>query len=152
MKFPKFEKDFLYLAVPFIVVYILLGLVGVGLLNKLFFSTAFFWNNMLIHPKLKDRAESRRYRLAFLKLVYLFDFYLQKYCNRSQNKYLTTFLQVLQPLVFATILMIAGGQGNPVYSVFGSLFFVGLNIIILKYFLIEKEIPEDSAYSEGYDI
>jgi len=102
------------------------------LLNKLFFSIAYFWHTLLSHPNIMVKVESKRYRYSFIKHIYILDCYLQKTCNKNENKYLAKVLRALQVFGFVVILYFIGDMGNPLYSIVGSVIFEGLAIGLRK--------------------
>ena len=139
----KIDRNYFYHLILFIFIYLFLSVLDVALLNKLFFSIAYFWHTLLRHPNIQVKVESKRYRYSFIRYIFVMDCYLQNTLNKNKNIYLVMILRACPVFGFVLALYFIGDMGNPFYSIVGSVVFEAVAIGAQK--IPFKWPPDQSA-------
>ncbi len=130
----------------FLICWPVLYLFKIEFINCLFFTTSFVWHFALLTPGIREKVMNKKQRLSFINVIVRSNYYLQLFIRIKNFKYSSSFVRAISPLVFTLLLVVAGGSGNLLFTLLGSVAFE------LVYLLLSKKItstPLDDAEIPG---
>lgn len=119
----------------FLIFWGLLNLLKVDFLNNLFFVMAYVWHFTLLTPGLKEKVMTSKQRYSFLSVVVRINYYLQLFIKITKYPFGPSIVRAISPLAFTSLLLIAGGNGNILFAILGSVCFE-----VSYYFLNKKMV------------
>lgn len=112
------NRYYLYGLVPLFITCFILFLVSSSFEVALFFAIGFIWPYSFSTPGLREKLEDKEYRLSFLRLIYRYQYFLEK--RLPQPKALA---QTLAPFLASSLLLFLHLSLFPLYVLAGSLFY-----------------------------
>lgn len=119
----------------FFIFYSIFSLLKIHFLNTLFFMLAYIWHFALLTPGLKEKIFTKKQRFSFINVVVRVNHYLQLLIKIDKIPFGPSIIRAISPLLFTFILMVAGGNGNMIFTLLGSLCFE-----VAHYYLSPKSI------------
>lgn len=111
-------------------------------INILFFMTSFVWHFTLLTPGLKEKMLVKKQRFSFINVVVRVNYYLQLFIKIKKLEFGPSIIRALSPLFFTLVLVIAGGSGNVLFTMMGSIAFETAHYLMNK--RITSVRPDDS--------
>lgn len=100
-------------------------------LNILFFMTSFVWHFTLLTPGLKEKMLIQKQRFSFINVVVRINYYLQLFI-KIKKPFGPSLIRAFSPLLFSLLLVVAGGSGNVLFTILGSVAFETAHHMITK--------------------
>lgn len=101
-------------------------------INILFFITSFVWHFTLLTPGLKEKMLTQKQRFSFINVVVRINYYLQLFIKIKKTEFGPSIVRALSPLIFTSLLVIAGGSGNVIFTIMGSIAFEAAHYLMTK--------------------
>ncbi|MGZ3807120.1 MAG: hypothetical protein ACXVCE_03480 [Bacteriovorax sp.] len=101
----------------------ILSVLRIDYLNTLFFIMSYVWHFTLLTPGLKEKMLVSKQRFSFLNVVVRINYYLQLFIKIKKVPFGPSIIRAISPLLFTLILMVAGGSGNVLFALLGSICF-----------------------------
>lgn len=115
----------------FFVFWSLLFFLKIEFINILFFMTAFIWHFTLLTPGLKEKMLTKKQRFSFINVVVRINYYLQLFI-KLKFAFGPALVRAVSPLVFTLLLVVAGGSGNILFTLLGSMAFESAHYFLTK--------------------
>lgn len=129
----KLTHYYIKTMLSFFIFWGLLNLLNVDFLNNLFFVMAYVWHFALVTPGLKEKVMTSKQRYSFLSVVVRVNYYLQLFIKITKYPFGPSIVRAISPLAFTLLLLVAGGNGNIVFAILGSVCFE------LSYYFLNKK-------------
>lgn len=139
MSFSLITKFYFFYLILLIMSWGILSLLGFEFFNIIFFITAFVWHFTLTLPGLRDKVLTRYHRLSFLSVVVRLNHYLQIFINLKSNKYASSIIRSISPLLFNLLIYLIGGYESIFFTLLGSFVFE-FSFLFLYKKIIDREI------------
>lgn len=111
----------------------LFAVLKMDFIDTLFFAMAFVWHFALLTPGLKEQVLTGKQKFSFLSIVVRVNYYLQLFIKINNFSFGPSIIRALSPFAFTFVLMVVGGNGNILFTLFGSIAFE------LTYYLMNKK-------------
>lgn len=111
-------------------------------INTLFFVTSFVWHFTLLTPGLKEKMLTKKQRFSFINVVVRTNYYLQLFIKIKRFSFGASLVRALSPLFFTLLLVIAGGSGNVLFTILGSVAFETSHYLLTRKF--NEVLPGDA--------
>lgn len=118
----------------FLIFWFAFSLLHIEFLNTLFFVMAYVWHFTLLTPGLKEKMLTQKQRFSFINVVVRTNYYLQLFIRSNKIPFRSSVIRAISPFLFTFLLMVAGGNGNILFTLFGSFCFE-----ITHYYLSKKK-------------
>ncbi len=120
--------------------WLLFYFLDVEFINISFFIMAFFWHFALLAPGVREKVIVQKTRFSFLSLALKFNYYLQMFIPSQKIPFGPSVVRAISPLLFSFLLMVAGGVGNLLFTLLGSLIF---EVIYLRLHRVTTQVNKD---------
>jgi hypothetical protein len=135
----------------------ILTLIGLDFLNTLLFILAFIWHFTLLTPGLKEKVIISKQRFSFLSVVVRINYYLQLFIKIDKFRFGPSIIRAISPVLFVLLLKVAGGNGNVLFALLGSVSFEFFYRLIIKKSISAQPsdletppmIPSEEIYPES---
>lgn len=138
----------------FLIWWSVLYLLRIEFINILFFMTSFVWHFTLLTPGLKEKMLTQKQRFSFINVVVRVNYYLQLFIKIKKWSFGSSLVRALSPLIFTLLLVIAGGSGNILFTLMGSLAFETAHYLMTKKTIAagpaDPEIPPAIPSAENF--
>lgn len=126
-------------------------------INITFFVMAYIWHFSLMAPGVREKILIGNTRFSFLSITIRLNYYLQLFLPTNKIPYGPSFVRALSPLLFAFLLLVAGGAGNLYFPLLGSFIFEIIYLVqnksksqaIIKEHKDDREIPPAIPIAEN---
>lgn len=153
IKLSDLSRYYLINFCSFLICWSMLYLVKVEFLNCLFFTTSFVWHFTLLTPGIREKIMNKKQRFSFINVIVRSNYYLQLFIKIKNFKYSPSFVRALSPLAFTSILVVAGGSGNLLFTLLGSVVFEVIYLLLYKKFTLvplnDSEIPAETLIAKS---
>ena len=131
-KFSDLSRYYLIGFFNFLICWPVLYLLKIEFINCLFFTTSFVWHFTLLTPGIREKVMSKKQRFSFINVIVRSNHYLQLFIKIKNFKYSPSLVRAFSPLFFTSILIIAGGGGNILFAILGSVAFEVVYLLLIK--------------------
>jgi hypothetical protein len=115
-------------------------LLDIDFINVTFFIMSYIWHFTLLVPGIRENLLKRKIKYSFLSIVVKVNYYLQLFLPTEKIPYGASVVRAISPFLFSSVLLIAGGIGNLLFTLLGSLVFEAI-YLVMKVRRDDPEIP-----------
>lgn len=132
MKLSEQGRYYLIHFVTVAVVWLVFILLDFEFVNIIFFVMAYVWHFSLMAPGVREKILTSNARFSFLSVTMRVNHYLQMFLPAHKIPYGPSVVRAISPLVFSFMLLVAGGAGNLLFTILGSLVFETIYLFLNK--------------------
>ena len=125
-------RYYLVSMISFFICWSIFSILNIEFLNSLFFMMSYVWHFTLLTPGLKEKMLTQKQRFSFINVVVRTNYYLQLFIKIKRFSFGPSIVRAISPMVFTLILMVAGGSGNILFTLLGSICFEATHYFLSK--------------------
>ena len=146
MKLSEQGRYYLIHFVTVAIFWLIFILLDLDFINIIFFVMAYVWHFALMAPGVREKILTSNTRFSFLSVTIRVNHYLQMFLPAQKIPHGPSFVRALSPLIFSFMLLVAGGSGNLLFTLFGSFVFEVIYLFLNKKVVTperkdDREIP-----------
>ena len=147
-------RYYLVSMISFFIFWSIFSVLNIEFLNNLFFMMSYVWHFVLLTPGLKEKMLTKKQRFSFINVVVRSNYYLQLFIKIDKVPFGPSIVRAISPMAFTVVLMVAGGSGNVLFTLLGSVCFEATHYFLNKKTTLkpqdDSEIPPAIPSAENF--